>query len=563
MKAFGVLSAVVLVLGGGMGMVSRASAQFVGDPTPENPFVCPGVYVAAGLPVPTWPNNLDPRNCTPAPSGLTPLGEFETWISTSNLHIPDRRPAIHIQIYDGTWSQNDPRGVNEFWEGGENLDGFRLSTNRTQMLPGGNNVPDQFDWLTTELESRYANGWRRFILRLPAGVAFGTVIREAQQPDPELWGGHTQSMNQWGAMPTWRQNWMVQTCQQFLSRHPRNNNNPNDPNNITLEVYIGFNVGAGSCTTCVNRNNIAVAGANPETIIANVWTGIRQDGVAFEVPRAITVCGSINSGAAASVGLSAVDFSPRRQDHLNVAFAEFIGWHSAGFRKIWLDTGGDNFNVEGRRKRWAFLELANNPYFRSVLGLRFGGEPLPYIGDNRDSVDDCSLRFAPFFTESNPVTTWDQQVRTFIAMPLQLSKGFSEVLLSFNPTRPGEPEFTFAEVGEAIRRGYVLAPYNSFARTEELVRRWYSMGRIRVADFDGDGDVDPSDREQLVTAINTHNANPPGVPISIPIVFATGDINQDGAIGPADLAEYDFRKGRDLIGDTANATIDYGIAQTN
>jgi hypothetical protein len=50
---------------------------------------------------------------------------------------------------------------------------------------------------------------------------------------------------------------------------------------------------------------------------------------------------------------------------------------------------------------------------------------------------------------------------------------------------------------------------------------------------------------------------------SMPIVFATGDNNQDGAIGPADLAEYDFRKGRDVIGDTANATIDYGIAQTN
>lgn len=541
-------------------MVSRANAQ-VGDPTPDNPFVCDGIFVSAGLPPPTWTNSNDPRNCPPPSSSLTPLAPGFSWIST--MHVPDRRPAIHIQTWNGTWN-DDARGLSPEWQG-DIVDEKRLSANLKDLehFPQGNGVPDQIEWLAGELERRYQDGWRRIIVRLPAGVAFGRVLAPASGNDPPLIGGQTQSMNQFKSMPSWKQTWMLATngpIQQFRARHPANPNNPNDENNLSLEVYIGFNIGAGSCTTCVNRNSENAAGL--ETAVRNVWLGDRDEfGSAVEIPRIVTGCQQILSGAPSNVDLTAVDFSPRRQDHLNAVYDALIGWHTAGFRKIWLDTGADNFNLEGRRKRWAMLELAHNPFFRNTLGIQFGGEPLPYANDSATVVDDCTLRYAPFFTESDPVTNWNLQpggpaatIRTFKGFTF--AKHLSEVLLAFNPTRPGEPSFTFQETGEARRRGYILAPYNCLDRYCEFAKRWYSMGVINVPDFNGDGNVAPADRLELIAAIAAYDP----MNLQQPTVFATGDINADGAVNQSDLEAYDARLNSFNSGNFNDAKRDYGIA---
>jgi hypothetical protein len=64
----------------------------------------------------------------------------------------------------------------------------------------------------------------------------------------------------------------------------------------------------------------------------------------------------------------------------------------------------------------------------------------------------------------------------------------------------------------------------------EQIKRWYSMGMIRVADFDGDGDVDIADRNLADYVINVRAT----VPVGEVTVFATGDINQVDGVTSAD-----------------------------
>jgi hypothetical protein len=91
---------------------------------------------------------------------------------------------------------------------------------------------------------------------------------------------------------------------------------------------------------------------------------------------------------------------------------------------------------------------------------------------------------------------------------------------------------TWGEWQEARERGFVVSMYAGKGITQiELTKRWYTMGPIRVADFDGDGSVTFYDYWDGHAAIDAAIANPSGTPIK---VFATGDINGDGVIDQLD-----------------------------
>jgi hypothetical protein len=67
----------------------------------------------------------------------------------------------------------------------------------------------------------------------------------------------------------------------------------------------------------------------------------------------------------------------------------------------------------------------------------------------------------------------------------------------------------------------------------ERVKRWYSMGKILIADFDGDGEVTEADYT-LGTATITASLNAaPWI-----TVCATGDVNNDGVIDFYDLLDF-------------------------
>ncbi|MDX2146434.1 MAG: hypothetical protein SFZ23_02840 [Planctomycetota bacterium] len=261
---------------------------------------------------------------------------------------------------------------------------------------------------------------------------------------------------------------------------------------------------------------------------------------------------------------------------------EFTAWHAAGFRKIWLDTAADNWPLEGRRKRWAYLQLAHNPQI-AALGLKVGAEPLPYFENPyptpqdpwSEVLDDCALRYGTFFTESNPVTSWIGGPRVF---KYSVDPNLTEVHLALNPTRtielvPGqkisEPPFSLAEVGEARARGFIITPYNCFGEYCEYAKRWYSMGKVYVPDFNGDGAVNPQDREKLQLAIlaaGQYTAK----------LFGFGQLHPSGpeslVIDQNDLDYYDALKAAhdQYIEDNGNfpdarnpaCYVDYGIANT-
>ncbi|MBU6411836.1 MAG: hypothetical protein KGS45_00035 [Planctomycetes bacterium] len=87
---------------------------------------------------------------------------------------------------------------------------------------------------------------------------------------------------------------------------------------------------------------------------------------------------------------------------------------------------------------------------------------------------------------------------------------------------------------------------------QERVKRWYSMGKILIADFDGDGEVTQADFDLGSTTILASISNAPWI-----TVCATGDINNDGVIDYYDWA--DFQDSWDHVnnGGTIRVGFDY------
>jgi hypothetical protein len=205
-------------------------------------------------------------------------------------------------------------------------------------------------------------------------------------------------------------------------------------------------------------------------------------------------------------------------------------------------------------RRWAQLELSFQPYFRNQVFptgyVRFSGENIPtsVVSTNpyREVIDDCSVAYCGWYGDSRQATLLTRPpgsptlVRTF--KPSQdgwfFDRTRSEVLFAVNPDRSidqiPEPRFTLAELGEARRRGFVLALYNlDDFRDYENIKRWYSMGPIQVADFNADGLVNSDDFVNFNAALNESLALQAsgGNPLK---VFARGEANQDNIISEAD-----------------------------
>src|SRR5262249_26053238 len=80
--------------------------------------------------------------------------------------------------------------------------------------------------------------------------------------------------------------------------------------------------------------------------------------------------------------------------------------------------------------------------------------------------------------------------------------------------------------------GFVVSMYaGKGIRQVELTKRWYSMGNIWVADFNGDGVENSQDDVDAYAA--THPVSPPSI-----VVFATGDIDGNGQIQEADWTSW-------------------------
>lgn len=471
-----------------------------------------------------------------------------------------------------------------------------------------NGVPDQFEELYFRFETVWRKGIRRFILKLPGGVPFGKATYQyIGNTRYDFYGGQNQPMNQWGMMPKWKKEWFlnyrIDANGNYAGpledlRYPGQNIAPSwnpwtlfrahvgeyaDPaENTRLEIYVGFNIQSGTCTPCEDTNPWSSGTHFKNPTVGGVPTGVNSNGQFFYQPYWFTGCNSESQ---------AIDPDPRKQVHLNHIDQALSPWHSSGIRRVWFDSGSDNEDLANRRKRFAFLNIAHCPQFTNAWNMQtscylwsHGAEALPFSqwSETDPILDDCALTYAPWCALSPMFMSWTPGTggpygtgRTFYPS-IQVNPDVTEVHLLVNPYRTGtlnnttvqEPELSFEEF-EAIRnRGFVISVYNFYNNTgsdpvyyERLLNRWYSMVRILVPDFDGNGIVNQTDYDKAYAAMN---------PSSQPArhVFATGNVYnanaQERVVDANDwsfwLAAWNSYQQGNHTGPTVE--FDYGYAKT-
>ncbi|MDX2146235.1 MAG: hypothetical protein SFZ23_01835 [Planctomycetota bacterium] len=554
------------LLGGGAVGVRTQSAvgQVMPDPTPGNPALCPVGWPLPATPAPgsfcsgEWP-------ITPLPAVL-PAGD--TWIPYMTHSLPgtggpppvawrpDREPRIFLQFMYYGLHEFNPFGLGELWGPASQPTGpnspppidrpvDRGSMNFTpEGFPQGfsgepNGLYDQIEVFEWYLNFFYNMGNRRFVLRLPAGTVFN-------QDYP---------LNQWQMMgnslveENWKQRFFLGNFPP-LSTHPQWGFWPNwraaHPD-ARFELYTAAPVPAGLCQPCFTSNEFS--GTPGQVVAAAIQT---PDGQVF---RWRVACNGVPE---------AEDFSPFDARHVSFVIRSLQPWVDAGIRGFIMDSASPNGIDQARRR--TFLELAYMPYFRNQLGpcvdlpeeptcpfpnIRFIGEVFPTIGTGDDVIDDCAVRWAPWMGQSEKATRLDwnyntnQWDRTFkepwdgwlfardqseVHLLLTADRSPQIPVPPFNQQK--EPDWTFAQVGEARKRGFVVDLYNCLSLKEcRYIARWYSMGPIRVADFNGDNIVNPQDAaefEQACTETEQIIANG----FQPLLVFATGDANGNGVYEP-------------------------------
>ncbi len=528
------------------------------DSTAENILTC--VY------------HLRPTNSV-APSGdlfngalgwlgdVYPYPIHNSWVNDFPMWTPDRRPMMTIQLGSGDWAEN-PNGNNSEWyiphyaNGGTTILADSPEDSRspnpdnssdTVWVQGPNGVPDQFDSLIRTLKRWREYGVRRVLLHLPAGVIGGKVSGYADghddDPNYAIYGGTTQSMNQFYGMPDWKQRYFRGEDLQFPNHPPQNAWSvfmaayPSDP--MDIEVYVGG--GIGKNTQGLGTEATVVTGSQPTKISSfDRFIGTPPNQIALYNDFWATPYGS-NPGETAEPPYP-IDPRATLPNGLSMKanfdrFWRFTKpWYEeCGIMRLWLDTASENIPLSS--KRWGSLEVSHNPYLTS-LGVHIGGETIPTIDigippNTVEILDDCAISFMPWFAnfevvsaEDNATThhrTWKTYAQT------SLSRLNTEVHLLDNTGHMDWDQYKYAR-----EHGYVVGAYNAYATTgikaAELMKRWYSMGWIQIADFNGDGVVNSTDLSMGQAAIlygRTHNN-------VWPIVYGNGDIDGDG-----DIDEFD------------------------
>lgn len=482
---------------------------------------------------------------------------------TANQWTPNREPAVFVQMWNGSFGVN-PNGLADWWGPSKRAEEYPGSTNFPPDVPrdeGGidpdyvlgqprivpvldDNVPgpgngkiDQLEILEALLTDYYNEGFRRIILQLPGGAAFGTQV-----------GGFVQdfTINQWQLLPQWKKDFFngvafpgyeVDWLKNWVLAR----------NGVRLNIYLGAPLPMGDCTTCYDSNT-GLNGLQGLQVnqVKSIFAVTRPNEAEFVWA---TACPGVPK---------AEDYHPWDQRHVNTVAESLKPWIDGDIKGFWLDAGSENRIIgnpkSGRRR--GVIELAWMPYFRNQ-GVRIGAEIFPDRNENADLIDDCAVAYAPWFGLIEIATQFAlfpggsgfPERRFKSGSDWFFDRTKSEVLLGLQrPSRRvvgfesfAEPDFTFNEIGEARARGFVLTLYNfNETRHLEYVKRWYSMGNIWAADLNGDGDVTGDDPLQFTQAFNTTKqmlaAGQPRL-----IVFATGDANGNGIFeDPADSNYYNL-----------------------
>lgn len=460
-----------------------------------------------------------------------------------------------LQLASGGWEWN-PRGLSDWWwiDADNNkatlnedvsVDVKQPSADYSAIRPlvaGANGIPDQFDALIYRMEYFRRQGFRRIILHNPAGVQ---GVHKAKLIGPDANGqshwqydGTNQSMNQFHGMPAWKQEYFKTPTgkwQEYIQQWASNNPDA-EPGKLSIEVYIGGGLSPFSCEA------VATTSTEPNPDFSSQPHRV-QSCVGLD-PLLNPVFRLLWSQPYNAQGFVPYGIHPGVAAHMQEFTQQVFPWvNHAGVYSIWLDAASSNTSTQAYR--WGSLELAHNPYLRSH-GIRLGGEALPIIdwvdqNGYHEIADDCAVANMKWLTNSQVVMRKPQGQPRYFRPEFDFNpRQYSEVLLFDN-----ENGFTWAEWKKARAYGYVVSMYEgtasspnpSLANQVELTKRWYSMGDIRVADFDGNGTVNQLDYDMAYEAIQASLNHPNDV---LYTVYATGDFDNNGVIEELDWMYFNY-----------------------
>jgi hypothetical protein len=400
--------------------------------------------------------------------------------------------------------ENNPEGLRSWWRAeGQAQDGGPVADEPIDVDENGH--PDQFEALVWQLEKLYTEfGVRRFILWIPAGSYFGYQKFLNNNVNLPYFIGQDLPANQWYGMPAWKRAQFSSSTgkfQQWRAAHP----------SVKFDLYMGAPLMDDACTLHCRGGGKTYPGTlvNEPTLpssprVRYVWTEHPTlANTRVQANRWVVRNDFVNDSRA---------IDPRDESHIDRIYTIFNPWIQSGIRTFWLDAAAvrecsdpTNPVYDFSRPRWGVHELAYAPFLIN-RGVRIGGEAFPTVDDNGQNVNPCDIRQIPYlgldswlYSRNNPDGTVDLTWRYTGSFDRYLPPPDN----SFADTEPhwfaaGDIS-TFERLGEARVRGYVVSPFYNMYRWHNgilddvsmvrRVQRWYSMGEIQIADFNGDGVV--------------------------------------------------------------------------
>jgi hypothetical protein len=428
------LTAIILVVTAlGVVLADRIDALPIGGATPQ--IAPPPLILEAG-------SYCAPLDCADVSVAAPPGFDY----ADAADFVPDRRPVLRINLFGGP-CLTPPSGGPPWWHELGDAD--------------GNGIIDAVDTLLGKLNDGYADGWRRMIIRLPAGAYTGVM-----------------SSSQWWPMPTVKRQSLTNMLPLWLAAHP----------DATIGMYSGYPI-LDPCRLCMQTCGGCI----------DCETGMSDCNICPEC-----------------AGLPSAHWpETTNADDMCIVFQNIEPWITLGLYEIWFDASGG-----AHVPRWeTLLRLAGNPDY--VGRVRMAGEAI--VIEQHSGATSVPLmpvvermpfvslrRYYENVGRNAPVEAW-----TFdpAATEVHAMFGDDQFCIDQDPNDgdpctgcddwcDGVPDPPVIDViNDYIQRGFVAAPSEAEAEHVRRILGINTQSLPCIEDLDVDGDVDGADADRLAANI--------------------------------------------------------------
>lgn len=383
----------------------------------------------------------------PIPSEPVPFPEF-----------PDRRPVMKIPLSDG----NPPIGMSTAWYEFDDISGYPQNMIFAEYV------------LRQRIEAEYADGWRRFILNLPAGFLANQAM----------------SGNQWTALTAARKAMLTRVILSYVTPPAPGQTSPTYLPGARFGIYSGgvFSTNPASLETLETATNHVVSFHDHlDYVQANA------------LPYAAIGCTEFFLDASAYYPAELV----ATRNH-----SSLFGIISIGGEAIPLSNPG----TPASAPNWAYIP--QTPWVANATG---------FVQPNLGNVVTTAPSFSLTTTEIGLILDYYPLVPAEI-FPTQAAPQLVGYTLPLSAMK------TIVGKGYIPWSGPTFDNPIALTRNEHL-KRIYSFGKIKnIADFNDDGQVTEADQTAYLTTYFAHEGTFGN--------YIHGDMNADNWIDPDDLGDF-------------------------